>query len=191
MHNREIYLARLLDQIDVISIGLSQKKGDIRPLLLTVLLVRWRAFRTAFRKVSSHQKVHPELFADSSNIPWNPPSIRHPDRTATAPQMSPLSPCELLKELSHLFLIFVVLTYKDSRIIRRKTCQKPRNCQCRCLSVSLSAPGTSSGSSGSLEKILFCTSRTVTTGLPSLVPPRHIGDCSAIHILHWELCDPQ
>ena len=29
----------------------------------------------------------------------------------------------------------------------------------------------------------------VSTVLPSLVPPRHIDDCSAIHNLHWELCD--
>ena len=29
-----------------------------------------------------------ECFADSSNIPWNPPTIFHPDLIATVPQMS-------------------------------------------------------------------------------------------------------
>ena len=53
-----------------------------------------------------------------------------------------------------------------------------------------SAPGTSFSSSGSPEKFLFCTDRIVTTVLPNLVPPRHIGDCFAIHFLHWEFCDP-
>ena len=39
--------------------------------------------------------------------------------------------CALLFRQSHLFLICVVLTYHDSRIIPRKTCQIPRNCQCK------------------------------------------------------------
>ena len=38
---------------------------------------------------------------------------------------------------------------------------------------------------------MFCTGRTFTTGLLSLAQPRHIGDCSAIHFLHSELCDLQ
>ena len=41
------------------------------------------------------------------------------------------------------------------------------------------------------EKSLFHTDRIVTTALPSLVPLQRIDDCSAIHILHCELCDPQ
>ena len=41
---------------------------------------------------------------------------------------------------------------------------------------------------GSCE-VLFCAGRTVTTRSLSLVPPRHIDDCSAIHFLHFELCD--
>ena len=107
-----------------------KKKGDILPLLQTVLLVRQRAFRTAFHMVSSRQTRDLECFADSSSIPWNPPTIRYPDRTAKAPQMSLLlSLCALLFQQSHLFLICVVLTYYDSRIVPRKTCQIPRNCQ--------------------------------------------------------------
>ena len=155
------------------------------------LLVRWRAFRTAFRKVCSHQKVHPEYFADRSNIPWNPPTIRHPYWTAMAPQMSPLSPCELLFQQSHLFLICVVLMNNDSRIIPRKLCRISRNCQCQWLLVSSSAPGTSLGSYWFPGKFSFCTGWTVTTGLPSLAPPLHIDDCSSIHFLHVEIFDLQ
>ena len=46
------------------------------------------------------------------------------------------------------------------------------------------------GSSGSPGKFLFYTGMIVSTVLSSLVPPRHIDDCSAIHFLHWEFCDP-
>ena len=45
-----------------------------------------------------------------------------------------------------------------SRIILRKTCQSPRNCQCKWLLVFSSAPGTSLRSSGSPEKF-FCFAR--------------------------------
>ena len=117
--------------------------------------------------------------------------IHCPDFTATAPQMSLLSLYALLFLQSHLFLICVVLTYNDSRIIPRKTFQIPRNCQCKWLLVSSLAPGTSFGSYWFAERILFCTGRTVTTELPNLVPPRCIDDCYAIHFLHWEFCDPQ
>ena len=55
MHNREICLARLLSRTDEVSIGLSQKWGDTRPLLQTGLLVHQMVFRTAFHTVSSHQ----------------------------------------------------------------------------------------------------------------------------------------
>ena len=66
-----------------------------------------------------------ECFADSNNIPWNPPNIRHPDDTAVAPQMSLLSLCALLLRQSHLFLICVVSTYNDSSIIPRKLAKFP------------------------------------------------------------------
>ena len=141
--------------------------------------------------VSSHQTKDPECFADSSDTPWNPPTIRYPDRTATIPQMSLLLPCEPLFQQSHVFLICVVLTYNDSRIIPHKTCQIPKSWQCKWLLVSSSASGTSLGSSGSPGKFLFCMGRIVTTALPNLVPPRHIDDCCEIHFLHWEFCDPQ
>ena len=131
IHNRAMYLARLLDQIDAVSIGLLQKYGDIRPSLQTVLLVRYMAFRVAFHTVFSHQIKDPEYFAESSNTPWNAPTIRCPDWTARAPQMSLLSLYVSLFRQSHLFLICVVLTYNDSRIIPRKTCQIPTNCQCK------------------------------------------------------------
>ena len=147
--------------------------------------------QTASHKVSSRQTRDLECFADSSGFQSNPHTIRFPDQTAIAPHMSLLSLCALLVRQSHLFLICVVLTYNDSRIIHRKTCQNPRNCQCKGLLVSSSAPRTSSSSSGSLGKILICTGMIVSTVLPSLVPPRHIDDCSAIHFLYRELCDLQ
>ena len=100
-------------------------------------------FRTAFHRVSSHQTRDPEYFTDSSNIPWNPPSIFHPDLIATVPQMSLPSFCALLSQQSHLFLICVVLTYNDSRIILHKMCQILKNYQCNWLLASTSDPGAS------------------------------------------------
>ena len=87
--------------------------------------------------------------------------------------MSLLSLCALLFRQSHLFLICAVLTYTDSRIVPRETCQIPRNCQCKWLLVSSFAPGTSFGSSGSAGKLLYYTGMIVSTVLPNLVPPRH------------------
>ena len=80
------------------------------------------------------------------------------------------------------FLICVVSTHNDSKKDLHRLCQSPRNCQCKRLLASSSAPET---------LFLFCAGWTVTTQLPSLVPPRHIDDCSAIHFLHSELCDLQ
>ena len=135
----------------------------------TVLLVLQRAFRTAFNMLSSHQTRDLECFADSSNTPWNPPTIHCPDRTAIAPQMSLLSLCARLSQQSHLFLNGEVLTYNDSMMNLHKLCHIPRNCQCRRLLVSSLAPRTSSGSSGTPGKILICTGMIVSTVLPSLV----------------------
>ena len=45
----------------------------------------------------------------------------------------------------HSFPICVVLTYNDSKFILHKLCQIPRNCQCKWLLVSLSAPRSSHG----------------------------------------------
>ena len=103
----------------------------------------------------------------------------------------PLSLYALIFRQSNLFLICVALTYNDSRIIIHKFCQIPRNCQCKWLWVSSSAPGTSLGSSASLEKFLFCTGMIGTTELPNLVPPRRVDECCVIHFLHWEFCDLQ
>ena len=139
------------------------------------------AFRTAFQMLSSHQTRDLECFAESSSIPqnpWNPPTIRYPERTATILQTYLLSLHVWLFRQSHLFLICVVLTCNDSRIIPRKTCQIPRNCQCKWLLVSSSAPGASLGSSGSPGKFLYNTGMIVSTVLPNLVPPKHIDDCS-------------
>ena len=118
--------------------------------------------------VSSHQTRDLEYFADRSNTPCNLPTIHCPSQIATAPQMSPLLLCELPFQQSHLFLFCVVLTCNDSKKIPHRTWKIPRSCQCKGHLVSLSAPGTSLGSSGSLEKILLCTGRTAATVLPNL-----------------------
>ena len=68
IHNRGTYLARLLNQIDVISMCPSQRWGDLRRWLQTVS-VRQRAFRIAVHRVSSHQTRDLSCFADSSGIP--------------------------------------------------------------------------------------------------------------------------
>ena len=57
--------------------------------------------RIAFHVVSAQQTRDLQCFADSNSIPWNPPTIRYPDRTAIAPQMSLLSLCALLFRQSH------------------------------------------------------------------------------------------
>ena len=141
----------------------------IRPMLQMVLLVCQRAFRTAFNMVSSHQTRDLECFADSSNTPWNPPTIHYPDLISTILQKYLLSLCALLSQQSHLFPICVALACNGSKKIPHKTCQIPRNCQCKWLLVSSLAPGTSFGSSGSPVKSLFYMCKTVSTVLPSLV----------------------
>ena len=93
-------------------------------------------------------------------IPWNPPTIRYADRTAIAPQMSPLLPFGLLFQQSHLFPICVALTYNDSRKNLHKICHVPRNYQRKWLVVSSSAPETSWSSSGSPKKFLFYMGRS-------------------------------
>ena len=79
--------------------------------------------------VSSRQTRDLECFAKSNNIPQNPPhhSLPRPDCNSTADV--PFSLWALLIRQSHLFLICVVFTYNDSRMIPRKTCQIPSNCQ--------------------------------------------------------------
>ena len=120
-------------------------------------------------------------------FPWNPPTIRYPDLIATAPQTSLLSLYALHFWKSHLF---PDLCGVDVQWFQDTASQDLPN-SCKWLLASSSAPATSVSSSWSPGKFLFCTGRTVTTGLPSLVPPRRIDDWCVIHFLHWELCDPQ
>ena len=122
-------------------------------------------------------------------IPWNPPTIGYADRTAIAPQMSPLLPFGLLFQQSHLFPICVALTYHASRKNLHKICHVPRNYQCKWLLVSSSAPETSLSSFGSPGKFLFYMGRIETTEFSILVPPRHIDDFYEIQFLHWKFCD--
>ena len=103
--------------------------------------------------------------------------------------MSLLSLCALLFQQSHLFLICVVLTRNDSRIIPRKTCQILRNCLCIQLLAFLTVPETFSNSSPSPEKILFHTGMILSIEWLDLVPRLRIGDCFEIHLPRWGLCD--
>ena len=82
---------------------------------------------------SSHQTRDLECFADSNNIPWNPPTIHCPDLNATTPQRYLLLLCALLFQQSHSFPICVVSTCNDSRKNLHKLCRIPRNCQCKWL----------------------------------------------------------
>ena len=80
------------------------------------------------------------------NIPWNLPTNFHPEMIATILQMYLLSLCALLSQQPHLFPICVVSTYNDFRTDLHRLCQIPRNCQCKWLLVSYSAPRTSASS---------------------------------------------
>ena len=123
------------------------------------------AFRTSFDRVSSHQTKDPECIAESSNIPWNPPTIRHPDRTATAPQMSLLSLCASLYRQAHLFLIC------DVQCFQCNSSQNLQNCkELMTFGFLVGSKKTSSGSSGSPEKFVLhgydcihCVAKSCTT----------------------------
>ena len=82
-----------------------------------------------------------------------------PDLIATILHMSLLSLCALLFRQSHVFLICVVSTYNDSRKDLHRLCQIPRNCRCKRLLVSSSAPRTFVSSSAFPAKFLFCTGK--------------------------------
>ena len=133
MRNREKYLPRLCSKLMQSRLVFRKKRGDIRPLLQTVLLVRQRAFRTAFHIwcLPIRQEILNVSLTAVTFHRTRPPFVTQTGLHATAPQMSLLSLCALLSRQSHLFLICVVLTYNDSRMIPRKTCQIPRNCQCK------------------------------------------------------------
>ena len=140
--------------------------------------------RTASHKMSSHQTRDLECFADSSNIPWNPPTIRCPDLIATTMNMSllPLAHCSLSNPISFRSARFrrtmipgKVFTKfaKFQGIVSVNEVWFPRRLQ-ELLSSSFQFP----------EKFLFYMSMIVSTVLPSLVPPKRMDDCVEIHILH-------
>ena len=148
-------------------------------------MVHW----SASHKVSSHQTRDLVYFADSSNTPWNPPTIFHPDLIATVPPMSLLLLCALLSQQSHVFPICAVLTINDSRKDLHNICQILGKCQCKWLVVSSSAPKTFASSSVFPEKFLLYMG-LIESIEPNPVPQQHIDNCFEIRILHWEPCDP-
>ena len=145
--------------------------------------------QNVFHMGSSHQITDLECFTDRYSIPWNLPTIFHPDLIATIPQTYLLSLCALLSPQSHLFPICVVSTYNDSRKDLHKPCQIPRDCQSKWLYASYSAPRTFASSFRFPENFCFARIRLDPLGWPSIAPRLHIDDCFEIHNLHWELCD--
>ena len=105
----------------------------------------------------SHQMRDLWGFADRCNIPWNLPTNFHSDLIATIQQTYLLSLCALLSQQSHKFPICAVLTYIDSRKGLHRICQIPRNCQCKWLWISTSAPRTFASSFLFLVKFWFYT----------------------------------
>ena len=143
-------------------------------------------FRTVSHMVFLHKIKYTEYFTDGTNIPWNPPTIHCPDLIAAIQQMSLFHSAHC--SLSNPMCFRTVWRWRamiPGKFFTR-ICQIPRNCQCKWLLVSSSAPGASLGSSGSPEKSLFCTGRIVTTELPNLAPQQRIDDFYVIHFLHWD-----
>ena len=175
-----MYMARLLDHIDVISIGRKNRvifdhcskrylsvEGHSEPPFVWCFLIRHEILNDSWIAATFHGIRPPFVTPDC--MQWHRKcSFFH---SAHCSFSNPIC-----------FLICVVSTHNDSKKDLHRLCQSPRNCQCKRLLASSSAPGT---------LFLFCTGWTVTTQLPSLVPPRHIDDFSAIHFLHSELCDLQ
>ena len=79
--------------------------------------------RTAFHKVSFQQTRDLVCFADSSSNSMESATIFRPDPIATIQQRCLPLLCALLFQQSHLFLIYVVLTWNDSRKDLHKICQ--------------------------------------------------------------------
>ena len=122
-----IFLARLLDQIDVISIGLFAEvewhstiapngitgplNGIPEPPLIWCLPIRQEILNVSQIAVTFHG-IRP-LFS-------------LPDLIATIQQTYLPWLCALLSQQSHLFPICVALTYNDSRIVLHRTCQNSK-----------------------------------------------------------------
>ena len=70
-----------------------------------------------------------------------------------------------------------------------QTFANSRNCRCKWLQVSYSAPRTFASSFVFPEKFLFCKDLTGSIKWPSPAPRLHVDDCFEIHNFHWGLCD--
>ena len=106
-------------QIDVVSTGLHGRNGVIfdHCSKRDTWSVKWDSEPPFMWCLPIRQEILNECFADSNNIPWNPPTIFHPDLIATILQMSLPSFCALLSQESQSFPVCAVLTYNDSRLI--------------------------------------------------------------------------
>ena len=145
--------------------------------------------KTSFVWSFPHQTRDLECFADRYNIPWNLPTIFHPDLVATKLQMYLLSLCVLLSQQSHLFPICVESTCNDSRRDLHKICRIQRNCQCKWLKASCRAPRTFASFFEFPEKFLFCTDTTGSVGWLDPAPRLRIDDCIETRNCRLGPCD--
>ena len=144
--------------------------------------MRLMVFRTVIHVVSSHQTR--ECFTDRCDIPWNPPTIFHPDLIATIQQRCLPQFCALLFQ-QHKLSLFVWC----------------RRTMISCWFFTSLAKFQGIGSVNDftlpiwlqeLVQALLCFLRSfrfymgviVSTVLSSLAPLQRIDDCFEIHILH-------
>ena len=98
-------------------------------------------------------------------IPWNPPTMFHPDLIATVPQMSLNSAhCSLSNPICFRS-VRCWRTMIPGKVLAN-ICPILRNCQCKWLWVSTSAPRTCASSSVFPEKFFFYIGRIVSNVLP-------------------------
>ena len=146
-----------------------------------------KVLQNVFRMESSHQTRDLDCFADSSNIPWNLPTIFHPDLITTVPQTY----FTLRTALSAISFVCDLCGVDVQWFQERSSQDLPTLgiCLCKWLLVSSLVPGTLASSFRFPEKFLFCTATTRSIEWPCPAPRLHIGDCFEIHILHWQFCD--
>ena len=138
--------------------------------------------KSPFAKVFSHLTRGLEQFAESTDIPWNQPTIFHPCQIATVPQKFLPQLCVPLSQQYHLFLNGEAQMYNDSKIILDMLCKFQVIDSINDFSAFPTARETLVHSFPSPEKIWFHTGMIVSIEAPNLVPRLHISDCFEIQI---------
>ena len=183
IHNRERFLGVLSFQIDGFLTDPSWIQDDIQPMNQMESLVLWMVHQNAFGTVFSHQTIGLEYFADSSHIPWHPPTNFHPDLIATIQKMSLLWFCVLPSQQSHLFLNGEELMCNDFTIDLHRIAKFQGIAgvnvfwfPCR-LQELLQVPFSF------LWSFCFFTDKIESIEWLSLAPQLRIGDCFEMHNL--------